>query len=73
MYLVVLEVLISNCMRDILDCKLLWIIVDIIISLNYNYMFVFLKKSKIYLCYIIIIIISIKCYDFMFDGVVYIV
>lgn len=72
MYLVVLEVLISNCMRDILDCKLLWIIVDIIISLNYNYMFVFLKKSKIYLSYIIIIIIS-KCYDFMFDGVVYIV
>lgn len=72
MYLVVLEVLISNCMRDILDCKLLWIIVDIIVSLNYNYMFVFLKKSKIYLCYIIIIIIS-KCYDFMFDGVVYIV
>lgn len=72
MYLVVLEVLISNCMRDILDCKLLWIIVDIIVSLNYNYMFVFLKKSKIYLSYIIIIIIS-KCYDFMFDGVVYIV
>lgn len=72
MYLVVLEVLISNCMRDILDCKLLRIIVDIIVSLNYNYMFVFLKKSKIYLSYIIIIIIS-KCYDFMFDGVVYIV
>lgn len=72
MYLVVLEVLISNCMRDILDCKLLWIIVDIIVSLNYNYMFVFLKKSKIYLSCIIIIIIS-KCYDFMFDGVVYIV
>lgn len=72
MYLVVLKVLISNCMRDILDCKLLWIIVDIIVSLNYNYMFVFLKKSKIYLSYIIIIIIS-KCYDFMFDGVVYIV
>lgn len=72
MYLVVLEVLVSNCMRDILDCKLLWIIVDIIVSLNYNYMFVFLKKSKIYLSCIIIIIIS-KCYDFMFDGVVYIV
>lgn len=72
MYLVVLEVLISNCMRDILDCKLLLVIVDIIVSLNYNYMFVFLKKSKIYLCYIIILIIS-KCYDFMFDGVVYIV
>lgn len=72
MYLVVLEVLISNCMRDILDCKLLWIIVEIIVSLNYNYMFVFLKKSKIYLSYVIIIIIS-KCYDFMFDGVVYIV
>lgn len=72
MHLAVLEALISNCMRDILDCKLLRIIVDIIASLNHNYMFAFSKKSKIHPSYVITIITS-KCYDSMLDGVAHIV
>lgn len=59
-------------MRDILDCKLLRIIVDIIASLNRNYMFAFSKKSKIHPSYIITIITS-KCCDSMLDGAVHIV